>query len=54
MRAIAGIWMIATPSTSTPLLVPSPVTSTSRKRSAGNEISTSIERISSGSSSERV
>ena len=48
MRAIEGIWTTATPSTSAPLLVPAPVTSTSRKSSGGNASSTSTPRISSG------
>jgi hypothetical protein len=54
IRAIDGTWTVATPSTSTGMLRPAPVASTSRKRSGGTARRTSIARISSGSTSERV
>ncbi len=46
MRATRGAWTSATPTTSTHALDPSPVASTRRKISGGNESATSAPRIS--------
>ena len=54
MRLMAGAWMIATPMIRTPTLVPAPVIRMSRSSSGGKASRTSTERISTGSTNERL